>query len=96
LCAEEKCLFEAAVLDRPGLEESSTQQLINLVHINVDDRMSASSLTRIDAERADSTWNRFIGNDHVDHTPNARGAAVMHVKFGLRSAVSAAKMTNVA
>jgi hypothetical protein len=74
---------------------NGAQPLINLVHINVDDRISIS-VTRIDAERADSSRNRFIGNDHVDHSSDARGLAVVNVKFRVRPAVFAAKMTKVA
>jgi hypothetical protein len=71
------------------------QPLIDLVHINVDDRITIS-VTRIDAERANPSRNRFISNDHVDHSPDARRLAVVNVKFRVRPAVSAAKVTKVA
>jgi hypothetical protein len=68
------------------------QPLIDLVHINVDDRITIS-VTRIDAERANPSRNRFISDDHVDHSPDARRLAVVNVKFRVRPAASAAKVT---
>jgi hypothetical protein len=61
----------------------------------VDDRITIS-VTRIDAERANPSRNRFISNDHVDHSPDARRLAVVNVKFRVRPSVSAAKVTKVA
>lgn len=54
-----------------------------------------AALIRINAERTDSTCDCFISNNHVEHTPDAWRVAVMEIKFRLRPAVSAMKMTKI-
>jgi len=81
--------------DPVRFEKQRLVTLINLVHINVDDRVTIS-VTRIDAERVNPGRNRFISNDHIDHNPDARGLAVVSVKFRERPAVSAAEVTKIA
>ena len=79
---------------------SGAQPLTNLVHMNVDDQI-AVTIIRINAQRANSSRNCFISNtrlkqQHVDHNSYTRRLAVVGVKFRLRLAISAAKMTKVA
>jgi hypothetical protein len=71
------------------------QPLINLIHINVNDRIAAVQSGSKGA-MTDASLNCLVSNNDVDHSSDVRWIAIVDVEFRLHPAISAAKMIEIA